>query len=446
MAKLGDTCKRCKKEPTTIESRKDEFCSNCFIRFIRGKQRKQMQDEKFKVKFSNNIKRPKILFDMQNDHQSYVLLDILISMLEEQLTQGPKALRGFDLIISIINDTYHIININKIIEFYTLSKIERLGIQFKNIDCEDYIKNNKFQHLKLDLPNFQTFIISDNNENLNSNSNIKSYQNLLDQISDNSTKEDLINIIHDDIILQTAKDFNCTILIKPDSMTQIAINILSDTIRGRGSEIPLKTQDIIINNTNNSNNNFEIIHPLRDILNSEIKIYSNIRLLNNLSPILNEINLSSDKSNRNKSVGEMVSEYFKSLEIEYPETVSTVVKIGAKLSNFSSNNENEYCEICKVSIYHDPKQWLEQITVPGCVKPQSEEEFSNLKRYLDSINDDDHDHDEKIVDLSSQPQVKLCYGCMVTLGVSNVTDFDWPKRPTKEEILSEYILDDQEDD
>lgn len=432
MAVLGDVCKRCKKEVTTVESRKDVFCSNCFIRFIRGKQRKQMQDEKFKVKFNDKINRPKILFDMRNDHQSYVLLDILISMLQEQLLQGPRALRGFDLIIAIVTDKLPIIDISKIEEFYTKEELQRLGIQFVEIDCNDYVKMNKFENLRLDLPNFQTYILPDNSNKLNS------YQELLDlQISDNSTREDLANIIHDDLVFQTANDLHCKIMIKSDSMTQIAINILSDTIRGRGSEIPLKTQDIFIKD-------FEIIHPLRDVLNSEIKIYSNLLLLNDLSPNLKLSTSTSDISTKNKTVGEMVSEYFASLEVEYPETVSTVVKIGAKLSSSNNNKLNEHCEICKVPIYNDPKLWLEQITVPGSVPPQSEEEFANLQRYLDSVGEDKSQNE---IDSENTKHAKLCYGCMVTLGVSNVSDFVWPCRPTKEEILSEYILEtDDEND
>lgn len=393
-----------------------------------------MQDEKFKVKFNDRVSIPKILFDMRDDNQSYVLLDILISMLQEQLLQGPKALRGFDLIIAIVNDRLPNIDISKIERFYTKNELQRLGIQFVEIDCNDYVKKNKFENLKLDLSNFQTFILPDNND-----TKINSYHELLNlQILDNSTREDLANIIHDDLVFQTANDLKCKIMIKSDSMTQIAINILSDTIRGRGSEIPLKTQDIFIKD-------FEIIHPLRDVLNSEVKIYSNIRSLNDLSSNLKLSASKSDISTKNKTVGKMVTEYFTSLEVEYPETVSTVVKIGAKLSSSNSNNKsNGHCEICKIPIYNDPKLWLEQITVPGSVPPQSEEENANLQRYLDSLGDDNLQNN---LDSENTKKAKLCYGCMVTLGVSNVSDFVWPCRPTKEEILSEYILEtDDEND
>lgn len=432
MPALGDTCKRCKKEPTTLASRNDTFCENCFIRFIRGKQRKQMQDEKFKVKFNDRAAKVRILLDMNDNHQSYVLLDILVSMLSEQLTQGPKAIRGFDLVICLINDGTPV-DVSKIENFYTPAEITRLGLEFARIECDTYIQHNDLQRFQLDTQTLQMFALPDTGIR----ENVLTYQQLLGQISDKSTREDLSSIIHEDILIQTAKDQNCTVLIKSDSMTQIAVEILSDTIRGRGSEIPFKSQD-------SSVGDLEIIHPLREVLNSEVKMYSEARSLNCLSSTLQDTKPVSDVSTRNKTVGQMVNEYFTSLEVEYPETVSTVVKIGAKLDNPADSQFSRHCEICKVPIYHDPKKWLEQITVPESVPPQSEEEFANLQRYLDSTGNNSNQiqcHGE-----SKQPEeVKLCYGCMVSLGVSNITDMWWPRRPTKEEIVSEYVLDDSED-
>lgn len=432
MVVLGEICKRCKKEPTVLVSRKDTFCANCFVRFIRGKQRKQMQDDKFKVKFNDNYVRPRILLDMQNDHQSYVLLDILISMLTEQLSQGPKAIRGFDLIVFVIVDklSQYFVDIEKIREFYGAIELERLGIQFLDIDIDTFVTNNAIENLKLDLQHFQTFLLSDN-----TNGRVNSYKSLLSQISDKSTKEDICQIIHKDMIIQAAKDSNCSIVIESHSMTSLAVDILSDTIRGRGSEIPHELQDKYIGT-------FDVIHPLRDVLNSEIKMYARTCSLEDLSPILKIESSASDISTKNKSVKNMVTEYFQTLEVEYPEVVSTVVKIGAKLAN-PSNQVTDRCEICKVPIYHDPKQWLEQITVDGYVKPQTEEEESNLQRYLESLGLKDDEVDN--ADEHTQ-QVNLCYGCMVTLGVSDVKHFQWPHRPTREEILAEYIIDDDDND
>jgi cytoplasmic tRNA 2-thiolation protein 2 len=438
MAFIGETCKRCKKEPTTLLSRKDTFCDGCFIRFIRGKQRKQMQNEKFKVKFNEKVVKPRVLLDMKNSNESYVLLDILISMLEEQLSQGPKALRGFDLIVCIINDSKtkeYQVELETIKQYYTNEELERLGLKFVNINVDSFVTNNTLEHLELNLKNFQTSRIL-NKQGLK----IENYDDLLSQISDKSTREDIINIIHEDIIIQTAKDEDCSIVLKSHSMTKMAIDILSNTIRGRGPEIPIQSSDSYIGT-------FEIMHPLRDVLNSEIKMYANIKKLNELSPILDITSTISDKSTKNKTVDEMVTEYFDTLEVEYPETVSTVVKIGAKLANPKDIKHESIskCEICKVPIYHDPKEWLEKITVLDCVGPQNEEEEANLRRYLDSIIDFTEETSETIGQ-SKDENVNLCYGCMITLGVSEVKDFQWPQRPTREEILAEYILEDDDDE
>lgn len=429
MGEIGDLCKRCKKETTSLASRNDTFCEGCFIRFIRGKQRKQMQDEKFKVKFRADQDKPKLLLDLKNDHESYVLLDIMLSMLAEQLTHGPKANVGFELVVAVINDCKkgYQVDVSKIKELYTTEELERLGITFIEVNVDDFITNNKLENLKLDLQNFQTFV-SDGIKG----SAIKTYQELLNQIADKTTREDVSRVIHDDLIISTAQENQCSIVVKPHSMTQMAVEILTDSISGRGAEIPIKSQDAYIGT-------FDIIHPLRDILYSEIRMYANIIKLNELSPVLKISSSISDVSTKSKSVHTMVTEYFQTLETEYPEVVSTVVKIGAKLGNPSGKPESR-CEMCKTPIYHDPKAWLEQITVDGFVPPQNEEEEANLKRYLESI----VDVDEETVDVE-QTETKLCYGCMVTLGVSQVKDLQWPQRPSREEILAEYILTDDDE-
>lgn len=431
MVAIGGLCKRCKKEETVVVSRKDAFCESCFVRFIRGKQRKQMQNDLFKVKFNNDIQRPKILFDMENNLQSFVLFDILVSMLVEQLMQGPKAVRGFDLLVCIIDDKFSDFKIdgNELTEYYTREELERLGIQFVKCDSDDYVTKNTLEHLRLDLKHFQTLLINEEST-LN---NITTYKELLSQIKDNSTRNDMIDIIHKDLIIQAAKDNDCSIILESHSMTNLAVQILSDTIRGRGSEIPLKFTDKYVGN-------FEILHPLQDILNSEVKQYLNILDLNKLISMDETI---VNKSLKYKTVNMMVQEYFESLETEYSEVVSTVVKIGTKLGNpIHKTDSTEHCEICKVPIYHDPKEWLEQITVDGYVEPQNEEERENLQRYINSLDVESIQNGDS---RNVNEQVKLCYGCMVTMGVSEVKDFEWPKRPTRDEILSEYILTDDEE-
>lgn len=428
MPAVGDLCKRCKKQKTTILSRKDTFCDPCFVRFIRGKQRKQMQSEKFKVKFKKTDNGTRILMDMRNNHESYAMFDIVFSMLVEQLTQGPKAVRGFDLVVCVIKDSQDQVNIEGIKEMYGESELERLGIQFLVIDPEAYIKMHHYEHLRLDLKKFETIKFSDSSSGF-------SYENVIAQVSDKSTREDIVEILHEDMLVQASVDNKCTMIAKPFSMTKLAVDILSDTIRGRGSEIPRFSRNEYVGS-------FEMIYPLRDILSSEIKIYSSIQNLNSLSLELTKTQNISNISTKNKTVKDMVLEYFQTLEVEYPEVVSTVVKIGGKLTNPEPLGQNKKCEICKVTIFHHPKTWLEQITVPGFVGPRNEEEEANFRRYLDSITEENVEEDKNV---GFDEKVNLCYGCMVTLGVSEVKDFQWPQRPTKEEVLAEYIISDGED-
>ena len=50
-----EICQKCKTENAVVHARVEKLCSNCYIRFIRGKLRKQMHDERYKVKFEEQL-------------------------------------------------------------------------------------------------------------------------------------------------------------------------------------------------------------------------------------------------------------------------------------------------------------------------------------------------------------------------------------------------------
>lgn len=187
-------------------------------------------------------------------------------------------------------------------------------------------------------PTFETYS--------HSTSSTYSFNSLLSQIQDKSTKEDLADIIQHELFLRASLQTNSSVILLPFSMTTLAVDVIADTVRGRGTEIPDKLEDgkYTVHNTE-----LEIINPLRDVLTSEINVYASISNLTQFVPTSE----TTFKSAKNKTVDELVTEYFESIELDYPEVISTVVKIGSKLSNPIKQASFTTCKICSNPIYHD---------------------------------------------------------------------------------------------
>ncbi|OWB74834.1 hypothetical protein B5S31_g4661 [[Candida] boidinii] len=466
---IGTPCKRCKLEPTVVESRNDNFCKQCFIRFIRGKQRKHMNDEKFRAKYGKDpaeidSRTPKVILSLSIGKSSLVLLDVVFSLLLEQSKMARSHI-GFKLTIVIIDDSdlFTIDSSNnskeedkltpiKYIEliknFYGLEFFKNLNINFKIINSNDFTLSSSNLQKEIKINKDYEAIINNNTDN----NNIMNSNDLINQFNHLSTKEDFSQIIMRELILRTAINLNCNVVLFGHSMTKLAVDVLSLTVRGRGSEINSQLNDGIVKFCDTD---IEIIHPLRDVLETEINSYCEQADLNKLLLINNEIEkIKIKKSSKNKTISEMSKEYFQDVEITYPEVISTVVKIGSKLTIPKIDEESfnatqidgsvKNCIVCYQPIYVNIKNWLEQITVLDSAPVITEEDKENLQNYINSSISNINSTDSISVNSIKE---SVCYGCLVDLGEKSNTSFTWPvRRPTKEEILKEFVLTDDEDE
>lgn len=459
---IGTPCKRCKVEPTVVESRNDNFCKQCFIRFIRGKQRKHMNDEKFRAKYGKDpveidSRTPRVLLSLSIGKSSLVLLDVVFSLLLEQ-SKMPRSHMGFKLTIAIIDDSdlFALDSNNKLTplkyielikQFYGDEFLNDLDINFKIINSNDFTLNSNDLQKKIKINKDYEAVTND------ADNGIMSSNDLINQFNHLSTREDFSQIIVRELVLRTAVNLNCNVVLFGHSMTKLAVDVLALTVRGRGSEINSQLNDGIVKFCGTD---IEIIHPLRDVLETEINSYCDQADLNKLlqSDESGDTQVKIKKSSKNKTISEMSKEYFQDVEITYPEVISTVVKIGSKLTTPQIDEESfnatqndgtfRNCVVCYQPIYVNIKNWLEQITVLDSAPVVTEEEKENLQNYLNlpisNIDSIDSNSSHSVME-------SVCYGCLVDLGEKSGQPFTWPiRRPTKEEILKEFILTDEEDE
>jgi len=432
-------CQRCKTEIAVLVSRKEKFCKGCFLRFIRGKQRKQMQDEKYKVKYGKNelnSQTQRVLLTLSCGVSSLVLLDVMASLLKEQYDMH-KGKQGFELVVLNINE-YELRSLDRNVKDALKQLVERFkpfNFTYKILSLESYVLDQSLLEKIVLNGDFTAFSQSLNKD--------KKYtlSELLSLCPNKSSLEDLLTIIYDELILRTAYLESCETILYGHSMTRIANEIIALTVKGRGSSIYQTVSDHTVKFRNKD---FKIMFPLRDVLFAEIIAYSK---LSELDIFTVESTKPVSKITKNMTIRDLTTNYFNQLDATgYASTASTVVKTGDKLGAPKFEEESSICQVCGTEIHQDPKDWLRRITVNKSAPLETDEEKEYAEQYKKAFS-----LIEEGTGGRQNTPINICYGCTVTIsGIKSESGFIWPIKNTEideeREILNEYILTDDEDD
>lgn len=437
-------CLRCKVENAILMARKEVFCKSCFIRFVRGKQRKQMQDDVYKVKYGPLIEKlgvQKVLLALSGGPSSLVLLDVIGSLLQDQF-EGHNGKQGFELVILNL-DEFELNTLNKKIQDVLPALTARypsIGIQYKVLSLNEYI---------LDTEMIERIIIDKEFTGFTQKLHQKhKLTDLLAMCPTKSSVEDLLTIVYDELILRTAYVEKCQTIVYGHSMTRIANEIIALTVKGRGSIVYKAISDHTVNFRDQE---FKILFPLRDVLYAEIIAYYKLVELDQYEV---QSTIAKSKITKNLTIRDLTTNYFNMLDSTgYASTASTVVKTGEKLGKPNFNGVLANCRVCGVEIYQDPREWLRRITVNDSAPLETDAEIAYSELYKSSF--------PPILDTTQSTRIDICYGCIVTLGgVKQDTGFIWPLKNDDvtgltnnyivtndtQQVLDEFILTDDEDE
>ena len=422
-----EICQKCKTENAIIHARVEKLCSNCYIRFIRGKLRKQMHDERYKVKFGRAIEQygtQRILLALSGGESSLVLLDILGSLLQEQ-NELHKGKQGFELVVVNL-DEYELSSLNNRIQDTIpglLKTYQPVKIDLKVLSLDSYIDEDCLHRISL-TPDFKALLKRINPTRV-------TLTEILQLCPNKSSAEDLLTVVYNDLILRVAAKENCQTVVYGHCMTRLANEIIALTVKGRGSIIHKSIADHI---ELVADREIKVMFPLREILQAEISAYVKLAELNKYV-ILSTI--AKSKINKNLTIRDLTTNYFKQLDATgYASTASTVAKTGEKLG--SPSNVLCQCQICGADIHQNPSNWLKRITVtdPAPIITSEEKEYYEMFQASLSLGKEDKTDGADPID--------ICFGCTVTLGgVKGDTGFVWPLHGSLE-LKYEYLNDDQE--
>lgn len=394
----GSRCQRCSENDAVLKSRRELFCQLCYVFFLRGKQRKHLLNERYKVKY-NSDERHRVLLALSLGSSSLSLLDMLGTLLQEQ-NAGHKGRQGFDLVVLHVGEPK---------AFNELAKrYEPVDIEFLNVSYEEFSIDKTGMKLHVD-PAFSV-------------SAVKSHTPSIDEIlakTGKSLREDLKQLILKDIVTKTAVAKKCGTILFGHSLTRIANEVLLLVVKGRGSDVSRE-----ISNRTEVCDGLEIhvVYPLRDISQLEVDHYVSF---NNLDLFKDEEKPS--QIVQNTTVQNLVKQYFENLDATgYATTANTVVRTAEKLAE-PALETTSVCKICSKEIFEEPAEWLRNITVTSKAPLITEDELALAKRYPV----------KKMVEGSP---VSVCYGCTVTISGAG-GNLDWP---SKQAIIDEFVLSDEE--
>lgn len=404
-----ELCQRCKESRAVLIARKERFCPKCFIFFMKGKQRKQMLHERYKVKYGDSAERigsQRVLLACSLGSSSVVLLDMLASLLREQTTTH-NGRKGFELVVA------HVAEGQEQLTESLRERYESLLAGIKVVQLDDF----------LDIPaSIQKLLVAGNFTVVGTEAETGPLlSDILDKSANKSLRADLLEIVKRELIIRTAIAENCQTVLFGHSMTRLAHEVLALTVEGRGLAIHDSIADRSIDFQGQE---LHIIFPLREVLDAELKA---VAKLSNLEDTL-AVPPPKAKLTKNMTVQELASRYFELLDATgYSSTAATVVKTAEKLGA-PHDEKSASCQVCGGNIHKDPREWLRNITVNDAAPLETDEEQNYAREY------------QLIADILGNP-LAICYGCTVTMAGAG-SGFAWPVR--KQEILDEFVLTDDE--
>ncbi|KAL8916443.1 MAG: hypothetical protein Q9208_008509 [Pyrenodesmia sp. 3 TL-2023] len=134
----------------------------------------------------------------------------------------------------------------------------------------------------------------------------------------------MISILRCRLITCLAEKHGCSGILYGDSTTRLAERTLSETAKGRGGSIPWLTAD------GQSPHAIKVVYPMRDLLRKEIAAYTAMTdppltpfILEGSSPVV-------VPSSKNTTIEDLMSQYFDSVEQNYPSIVANVVRTSSE--------------------------------------------------------------------------------------------------------------------
>ncbi|NWZ74120.1 CTU2 protein, partial [Acrocephalus arundinaceus] len=153
-----------------------------------------------------------------------------------------------------------------------------------------------------------------------------------------TAREELLEMLRTHLIVQTARDRGYAKVMMGDSVTRVAIKLLTNLSLGRGAYLAVDTGF-----TDQRHGDVMVVRPMRDYTAKEIAFYNFFYGVPTVivPPLFT-------KRREKPSIHQLVERFLLGLQEEFPSTISTVYRTGEKLSPepAKASSESQRCLLC----------------------------------------------------------------------------------------------------
>ena len=305
--------------------------------YVATKILKRMESNKLRASFND---RPKtLLVPVSFGVSSIILLHVLDQQLASRAEAGRHA--GYNLHILSV-DQSAVFGQPSPREFFEALKHRYPSHNYTAVSLEDYCDYS----VTFDLP-ASAGALTNGHSALDRRTRLK---HILSSLSSTTSRADMVEVIRRRLIVAFAKAHACESILFGDSTTRLAEKTLSETAKGRGVTLPWLTAD------GSSSDGTHRVYPLRDLLRKELEAYVSM-ISPSLAPLINVAPSQMPTSSKDNTIDNLMSQYFKSVEQNYPSIVSNVVRTSGRLVVPSTSEGNDMCFVCGYPIVNESSSW-----------------------------------------------------------------------------------------
>ncbi|KAJ9082487.1 Cytoplasmic tRNA 2-thiolation protein 2, variant 2 [Entomophthora muscae] len=287
-------CIKCKQAQPNVLIRNIRYCKTCFLYAFEGKFRSIMN----RAKATNDPSMKNILMGFSGGPSSRAMLQLLHQYTSSHNKYGELKILFIDESLATEDHGDHLGCIQKIAKLYPFELIikrieEPMGSKEAFLDAF----NGLFlYHLR----------------------------------------EDFLSSLRHSLLVHTARESKCSMLLLGDSATRIAIKTISLTSKGRGFSLPFEVAA-----ESSCYEGLSIIRPMRDNLSKEVALYNHHTQL--YHPSIKSILY---KTKPKASIDRITEEFIAGLDSGFPSTVSTIVRTANKLTPSTNLAPGIWCPLC----------------------------------------------------------------------------------------------------
>ena len=307
------------------------------MKYVATKVSKRMETNKLRGAFKDTPKT--LLLPLSLGFSSVSLLHVLDQVLASQCERSGKAFYKL-----------HVLFIHK-------------STQTGELQCEEafhLLKQRYPSHMYSSAPleDIFDYNIDIDNEILNMNGGSpgltkqERLKQALSSLSSATARADIESVLRLRLVVAFAKGNSYDDIIWGDSTTRLAERTLSEAAKGRGGSLPWLTADGTLPN------GIKFTYPVRDLMRKELTAFAAMT-----SPPLTDLIVATassahvSASSKDTTIDDLMSQYFESVEQNYPNIVANVVRTSGRLAAPAIGPDEPSCGVCRLPILKRFQEW-----------------------------------------------------------------------------------------